>query len=146
MAQNPPERTQNIVPMVFYKDCPAAIAYIRDVFQFEELMSMPGPDGAIMHAELAMGNSVVMLNTVVDEDGQKGQADLAGRSSNVMVYVDDVDAHYAHVVANGSVAPMEEPEDQFWGDRTYRAEDPEGQRWLFATHVRDVAPEDMVPD
>ena len=63
---------------------------------------------------------------------------------DVYIYVDDVDAHYEQAKAAGAKI-TQEPADQFYGDRRYMAEDPEGQHWTFATHVKDVAPEDMQP-
>ncbi len=144
MAQNPPVGMQRVIPYLVYADAPAALEFLGKAFGFEERMRMPRPDGGIMHAEVGYQGNVVMLGTVVDEMGHASPRDLPARHGLIVCYVDDVDAHYAQAKAAGATI-LAEPEDQFYGDRTYRAEDPEGHQWSFHTHVRDVAPEDMKP-
>ena len=80
---------------------------------------------------------------VYDELGFASPQSLAGQHASVLVYVDDVDAHYRRAREAGATL-IGEPADQSYGDRSYRAVDPEGGRWVFATHVRDVAPENML--
>ena len=87
---------------------------------------------------------VVFRGACVDEMGHASPRDLPKRHSMIMCYVDDVDAHHAQAKTAGANI-LSEPADQFYGDRTYRARDPEGHEWNFHTHVRDVAPEDMKP-
>ena len=144
MVKNPPEGTQRVVPYLMYADAAAAIEFIGKAFGFEERMRMPAPDGSIMHAELGYQNNVVMLATVVPEMGYGSPKDLPARHGSVLCYVDDVDAHYARAKAAGATITAE-LEDKFYGDRMYGATDPEGHQWFFATHVKDVAPEDMKP-
>ncbi len=105
---------------------------------------MPMPDGKLGHAEVSYQGNVLMLATAVEENGHASPRDLPARHALIVCYVDDVDAHYARAKAAGAKI-LAEPEDQFYGDRIYRAEDPEGHQWSFHTHVRDVAPEDMKP-
>lgn len=145
MAKNPPAGTQRIIPYLAYQDAPAAIEFLCKAFGFEERYRLPMPDGRLGHAELAYGDSIVMLASAYPEMGFHSPRELSGRlHAQIACYVDDVDAHHARAKAAGATI-MAEPEDQFYGDRTYRAVDSEGNRWSFHTHVRDVAPEDMVP-
>ena len=144
MTQSP-ERMQRFVPMLAYADAPAALEFLGKAFGFEETFRLDMPDGSIGHAEVGFGDSVVTLATSWDAGGFVSPRDLPGLHSQIMCYVDDVDAHYERARAAGAII-IAEPEDQFHGDRTYRAIDPEGHRWIFATRVRDVAPEDMKPE
>jgi len=94
------------------------------------------------HAEIDMSSSVVMIGN--PGPNAKNPKHLGGTNQLTYVYVDDVDQHYEHAKAAGATITRE-PEDQFYGDRTYGAEDPEGHRWHFAQHVRDVSEEDAAP-
>ncbi len=144
MAQNPPEGTQRVIPYRLYADAPAALEFLGKAFGFEERFRMPMPDGKLGHAEVGYQGNVLMLATAVGENGHASPRDLPARHSLIVCYVDDADAHYARAKAAGAKI-LAEPEDQFYGDRIYRAEDLEGHQWSFHTHVRDVAPEDMKP-
>jgi uncharacterized glyoxalase superfamily protein PhnB len=103
---------QRFTPMLVYADAPAALAFLAEAFGFEERSRMDMPDGSVGHAEVAFGDQVVM--------------------------VDDVDAHHARARAAGATIAAE-PADQEYGERTYRAIDPEGQRWIFGAPVRSAA-------
>ena len=144
MAKNPPEGTQRMIPYLLYSDAPTALEFLAKAFGFEERFRMAGPNGSIMHAEVGYKDSVVMLASAVDDMGHASPKDLPRRHSLVLCYVDDLDAHYARAKVAGAEIRAE-PADQFYGDRTYRATDPEGHEWYFHTHVRDVSPEDMKP-
>lgn len=144
MAQNPPEGMQRVIPYILYADAPAALEFLGKAFGFEEQMRMPNADGTIMHAEVGYQDNVVMLATAVGEMGHASPKDLPGHHSAIVCYVDDVDAHYAQALAAGATI-LAELEDKFYGDRMYSAADCEGHQWHFATHVRDVAPEDLKP-
>ncbi len=144
MAQNPPEGNQRIIPYLSYADAPAALDFLSKAFGFQERMRMAAPDGRLMHAELGYQGNVVMLASVFEDMGLASPRDLPARHGLVVCYVDDVDAHCAQAKAAGAKV-VAEPEDQFYGDRTYRVEDPEGHQWAFHTHVRDVPPEEMKP-
>jgi uncharacterized glyoxalase superfamily protein PhnB len=103
---------------------------------------MKGPDGKANHAEVRLGQGIVMMgHPGADYRNPKRRG---GATQLVYVYVDDVDKHFAAAKTAGAQI-LSEPADQFYGDRTYGAEDPEGHQWSFAQHVRDVAPEDMHP-
>lgn len=144
MPANPPAGMQRIVPMLVYADAPAAVEFLTRAFGFEERFRLPMPDGRIGHAELGLGDNAITLASVYEELGFASPRDLAGRHAQILCYVDDVDAHHARAREAGATIAAP-PADQFYGDRTYRAVDPEGHRWIFATHVRDVAPEDLQP-
>ncbi len=144
MAQNPPAGIQRVIPYILYADAAAALEFLCKAYGFEERMRMPGPDGKIMHAEVGYQGNSVMLGTAMKDLGHASPRELPARHGMIVCYVDDVDAHYARAKAAGAKI-MAEPEDQFFGDRTYRTAEPEGHEWAFHTHVRDVAPEDMKP-
>jgi PhnB protein len=103
---------------------------------------MPGPDGRAMHAEVGLGEGVVMMGNPGPD--YRNPKKLGGATQLVYVYVADVDSHFEKANAAGAHI-LRELADQFYGDRTYGAEDPEGHQWSFAQHVRDISPEDMHP-
>ena len=103
---------------------------------------MIAPDGKIGHAELAIGDSLIMLSDEFPEEGVKSPMSLGGSPITMSVYVEDVDAVFERAVAAGA-KPLRAVEDQFYGDRSGQFEDPFGHRWSVATHVEDVSPEEM---
>ena len=142
MTRNPPENMPRISAYLLYEDVAGALDWLAKAFGFRERMRMPGSDGKIMHAEMELADGVIMMgNPGADYRNPK---QLGHVTQYLYVYVDDVDAHYEHARQAGATI-LAEPEDQFYGDRRYGAEDPEGHQWFFAQHLRDVAPEDMVP-
>jgi uncharacterized glyoxalase superfamily protein PhnB len=140
MPANPPKDMPRITPYLYYEDVAAALAWLARAFGFRERLRMPGPDGSIMHAEMQLVDGVVMMGRPSAE--YRSPKRLGQVTHSLYVYVDDVDAHCRHAKQAGAKI-MEEPADQFYGDRRYGAEDPEGHHWYFATHVRDVTPEEM---
>ena len=140
----PDPRPLSIVPMLVYDDAPGAIDFLCRAFGFEERFRLPMPDGRLGHAELTQGDGVVMLASAHPEMGLVSPKDLSAHHAQVHVYVEDVDAHHARAEREGATITAAVA-DQFYGDRNYRAVDPEGTRWIFATRVREVAPEDMKP-
>ena len=129
------EAHNRIIPYLPYEDGDAAVDWLVKAFGFEERMRMHMPDGSLGHAELEHGGELIMLGTPPDYRSPASE----GRRSDVMVhvYVDDVDAHFAHARDAGATI-LEEPNDQPYGDRRYMAADPEGHVWMIATHVKDV--------
>jgi len=140
MPKNPPENTPRVTPYLYYQDVAAALRFLADAFGFHEKLRMPGPDGKIAHAEMTLGDGLVMMGCPGAE--YRNPKRLGQTTQSLYVYVDDVDAHCARAKKAGAKI-VDEPEDQFYGDRRYGAEDPEGHHWFFATHTRDVAPEDL---
>jgi PhnB protein len=142
MPANPPENMPRITPYLLYEDVAAALDWLNRAFGLRERMRLPGPDGKITHAEMEFADGVVMMGcpgTDYQNPRRLGQA-----TQHLYVYVDDVDKHFRHARESGAKI-LEELQDQFYGDRRYGAEDPEGHQWFFAQHVRDVAPEELTP-
>ncbi len=134
-----------ITPNVFYDDLGSALEFLAKTFGFETRMLMPGPEGNIIHAEMRVLDSVIMLSPTTDSDAWASPQSQGGSvTQSLYIYVDDVDAHCARAQSTGA-SIVAELEDMFWGDRTYVAADPEGHRWIFAQHTRDVDPGDMQP-
>jgi len=140
MPKNPPENTPRVTPYLYYQDVAAALRFLSDAFGFREKLRMPGPDGAIAHAEMTLGDGLVMMGCPSKD--YKNPKTLGSTTQSLYVYVDDVDTHFVRA-KNAGAKIIDEPEDQFYGDRRYGAEDPEGHHWFFATHVRDVSPDDL---
>lgn len=142
MPANPPENTPRITPYLLYQDVATALDFLSRAFGFRERMRMPMPDGSIGHAEMELADGVIMLGC--PGASYRNPKKLGGVTQNIYVYVDDVDKHFERAKRAGAKI-LAEPADQFYGDRRYGAVDPEGHEWYFATHTRDVAPEDMKP-
>jgi uncharacterized glyoxalase superfamily protein PhnB len=142
-VKNPPEGTPRILPMLSYADAPAAIEFLCGAFGFELRYRLDMPDGRVGHAELGLAGGMIALASEFEGFGQS-PLKLGGHNSSLCCYVDDVDAHHVRAREAGATIAAE-PADQFYGDRTYRAIDPEGHQWIFSTHVRDVPPEEMIP-
>jgi PhnB protein len=131
-----------LTPYLFIKGAAAAIEFYKNVFGATERMRMPGPEGRVMHAELQIGDSILMLADESPQMGALSPQTIGGSGSLISVYVADVDAAVAKAVAGGAkiVRPVKE---QFYGDRTGGIIDPYGHIWSVATHVEDVSPEEM---
>ncbi len=140
MPTNPPENTPRITPYLLYEDVAGAIGWLTTAFGFRESMRLPGPDGRIAHAEMRLADGLIMMGC----PGPRYQNPkrLGQVTQHLYVYVDDVDAHFERARKTGAKI-VEEPKDQFYGDRRYGAEDPEGHCWFFAQHVRDVSSKEM---
>lgn len=138
MPQNP---TQAVQPYLLYEDTGTAVDWLCDAFGLVERFRLADEAGAVNHAEVVIGGDHVIMLGSPGGDYQS-PANSGHVHSQVYVYVDDVDAHFAQAKAAGATI-LEEPADQFYGDRRYGALDLEGHQWYFATHVRDVEPPDM---
>ena len=132
---------QRIIPYLTYADAPAAIEWLCRVFGFEEVRRLEMPDGRLGHAALRFAGEQVMLSSAFEEAGTCSPRDLPGVAQQISVYVDDVDAHYAHAQAEGAEILIE-LEDQFWGARSYWTRDLEGHRWTFQQQMREVSLEE----
>jgi PhnB protein len=139
-----PEGYPRVSPYLIVDGAAAAIDFYAEVLGARERMRMPGAPGAAEqggHAELEIGDSLLMLADEHLDVGAVGPRTVGGTPVTLSVYVDGVDAVWAAALAAGANA-QREPEDQFYGDRVARFEDPWGHRWHIATHVEDVSPED----
>jgi PhnB protein len=137
-----PEGYYSLTPYLVVTGAAAAIEFYKKAFGAEELMRMPGPGGRIMHAELKIGNSILMLSDENPERGYLSPKSRGGSTASVMLYTGDVDAVFNKAVAAGARADTP-PTDMFWGDRMGNLTDPFGHTWAIATHKEDVSPEEM---
>jgi PhnB protein len=143
MAVQPiPDGYNSVTPYLAVDDATAAIAYYKKAFGAKERMRMDAPGGKIGHAELEIGDSVVMLSDPFPQASTKPPKELGGTTASVFMYVEDVDAVVKQAVDAGATIAMEVA-DQFWGDRFGTITDPFGHLWSIATHVEDVPPEEM---
>jgi PhnB protein len=138
-----PSGHRSLAPYLYVRGASRAMDFYARAFGARELWHMPAPDGSISHAEMQVGDSVLML---ADEDVKSGSGSperYKGSAASVFLYVADVDAVFAAAIAAGA-RPQMPPTDMFWGDRFSVLTDPFGHRWSVATHVEDVSPEEMV--
>ena len=137
-----PDGYHNVTPYLFVRSAASAIDFYKSVFGATEIMRMPGSNGKIMHAELRIGDSIVMLADENPQTGVMSPQTVGGYSVGLHVYVENVDAVIQKAVENGAklLRPIK---DQFYGDRSGSLLDPFGHMWSVATHVEDVAPEEM---
>ncbi len=138
MVPNPPRDMPRITPHLFYDDVAAAIDWLVKAFGFEIRLRMTDKAGAVVHGEVDLKDSLVMLGLAAEVEAWESPRTLGGRvSQRLYVFVDDVDAHYERALSAGAEI-IREPADQYWGDRVYECIDPEGHRWKFAQHLWDV--------
>ena len=141
-VQTIPPGMHSVTPHLVCDGASAAIDFYQKAFGATDAAKMPGPDGRIMHAQIRIGDSTVML---VDENrayGMLGPKTIGGSPVTIHLYVDDVDKVYQRAVDAGASARMP-PADMFWGDRYGVLEDPFGHHWSIATHKRDVSADEM---
>ena len=137
-----PDEYPRITPYLCVDGAAAAIDFMVEVFDATERMRMEMPDGKVGHAEVAIGDSLIMVSDEYPEMGVLGPMSIGGTAVTISVYVEDADATYAKAVAAGATA--ERPvETHFYGDRGGMFVDPFGHRWHVATHVEDVDPDEM---
>jgi PhnB protein len=131
-----------VTPYLAVDDAAQAIKYYAKAFDAKERGRMSGPDGKIAHAELEIGDSLLMLADDFPQFATRPPAELGGTSASIMLYVEDVDAVVQRAVDEGGTITTEVA-DQFWGDRFGAVTDPFGHVWTIATRVEDVPPEEM---
>lgn len=142
MADHPSDRSQ-VIPSLFYDDATAALAWLEKAFGLETRLCITDDKGGVSHAEMSYGDGRIIVGPAGWTDWAKSPKSVSGaNTSAIHLGVADVDTHCAAARAAGAVITME-PADQFYGDRTYRARDPEGHNWTFSHHVRDVSAEEM---
>ena len=143
MAVHPiPEGYPRVTPYLIVDDAAAAIDFYVSVLDAKEQMRMPTPDGSIAHAELSIGDSMIMLADESPDMGASGPKTVGGSPVSLMVYVEDVDATFAKALAAGATE-AQPLEDKFYGDRSGTFDDPWGHHWHIASHVEDVSAEEM---
>ena len=142
MAKPIPDEYPQVMPYLIVDGAAGAIDFYATVFGASERMRMGGPDGRVGHAELQLGDAVIMLADENPGMGIRSPHAVGGTPVTIHVYVEDADAAFERAVQAGakSLRPVE---DQFYGDRSGQFEDPYGHRWNVATHVEDVSEEEM---
>lgn len=137
-----PDGYHTVTPYLIVDGAAAAIEYYRKAFGASELLRMPDPQGRIGHAEIRIGDSVIMLADAHHEMGYRGPRTLGGTSVSILLYLADVDAAFERAISAGGKA-LRPVADQFYGDRMGTLEDPFGHVWTLGTHIEDVSPEEM---
>ena len=139
-AKAVPDGFTTVTASLIQSDCAKAIEFYKKALGAEEHMRMPGPDGRIMHAEIQIGTSVVMMND--EMMGMKSAESLGASPVSFYLYVENCDAALQKALAAGGKEVMPAT-DMFWGDRMGQFADPFGYRWTLATHVKDLTPEEI---
>jgi PhnB protein len=136
-----PPGYHSVTPYLALRDARAAIDFYTRAFGAELVLKLDMPDGAIAHAEIRIGDSVLMLAEENAEWGNRSPPSFGGSPVSMMIYVPDVDAAFARALEAGAtrVRPVE---DQFYGDRSGTLADPYGYQWTLATHIEDVSTEE----
>ena len=143
MATKPiPEGYRTVTPYLIVKGAAEAIEFYKRAFGATELLRMADPHGRVGHAEIKIGDSVIMLADEHPAMGYRGPRSLGGSSVSILLYLEDVNAVFERALEAGAKA-QRPVANQFYGDRTGTLEDPFGQVWTVATHVEDVPPEEM---
>ncbi|PWU18384.1 MAG: hypothetical protein C5B50_09355 [Verrucomicrobia bacterium] len=137
-----PENFHAVTPYLTVKNAAKAIEFYKRGLGARERVRMPMPDGKIAHAELQIGDSIIMLGEECPEHGSVSPQTLEGSPVTLSLYVENVDNAFNQAVGAG--ASVKEPvENKFWGDRAGSVTDPFGHRWMLMTHVEDVPPDQM---
>lgn len=143
MAVKPiPEGYHTVTPYLTVKDPAAAMEFYKKAFGAVEMLSMKGPDGSIMHAEIKIGDSPIMFGAECPIAGAKSAETLGGTPVGLCLYVEDVDTRFKQAVGAGAKA-VRPVMDQFYGDRSGTVTDPFGHQWTIATHKEDLTEEQM---
>ena len=137
-----PEGYRTATPYLIVKGAADAIEFYKRAFGATEMLRMADPKGRVGHAEIRIGDSVIMLADEHPTMGYRGPHALGGSSVSILLYLEDVDAVYARAVRAGA-KPLRPVANQFYGDRSGTLEDPFGHVWTIATHVEDVPPEEL---
>jgi PhnB protein len=137
-----PEGHHSVTPSIMVAGAAKAIDFYKKALGAEELSRFPGPDGSIMHAEIRIGDSPIMLGDEMPEQGAKGPNAYGGTPVSFFIYQDNVDAAWKRAIDAGGkqIMPLA---DQFWGDRAGCFEDPFGHKWWLAQRIQELSPEEL---
>jgi PhnB protein len=133
-----PDGYHSVQPYLMFKNTAEAIAFDSNAFGAKEKRRMPDAQGRIMHAEIEIGDSIIMMADESPEWDVYSVEHFGGSPASLMIYTEDCDAMYAQAVAAGAQS-IREPMDQPYGDRMSGVKDPFGYKWWIATHVKDVS-------
>jgi PhnB protein len=137
-----PDGYYTATPYLIVKDAANAMEFYKKAFGATELMRLSEPSGRIGHAEIKIGNSIIMLADEFPDMGDHSPQSLGGSPVSILLYVEDVDARYNQAVTAGAKA-LRPVKDQFYGDRSGTLVDPFGHVWSLATHKQDMSPEEI---
>jgi len=137
-----PEGYHTLTPFLTVRDAVSAIEFYKQAFGAVERGVAKGPDGKIMHAELKIGDSIIMLSDEYPEFGSLSPLSTGGTGMGLHIYIDGVDAAFDRAVKAGARVDMPVM-DQFWGDRYGKLTDPFGHKWSIATHTKDLSMDEM---
>jgi PhnB protein len=143
MAKAIPDGYHSVQPYLYFKNSAEAIAFYAKAFGATERMRMPDKNGRIMHAELSIGDSCIMMADENEALGALSPEHYGGAPMTLVLYVEDCDAVYKRALDAGAKS-LREPADQFYGDRTAGVTDPFGFHWWIGTHIKDVSMEEMM--
>jgi uncharacterized glyoxalase superfamily protein PhnB len=129
-----PAGYHSVTPYLVVADADLLMQFLKSAFGAQEVLAMRGPDGVIHHAEAKVGDSIVMMG--------RAPADYRPQATTLQLYVPDVDVVYGAAMSAGGKS-LQEPADQFYGDRRAGVTDPCGNHWYIATHIEDVSPEEI---
>jgi PhnB protein len=137
-----PEGFHTVTPYLVVRDAAGAIDFYKQAFGAEELFRLEGPPGKIGHAEIKIGDSIIMLADEMESGDCRSPHSLGGTAVNILLYVKDVDQVFNQAVSAGAKVAMP-LDDMFWGDRYGQVTDPFGHSWALATHKEDIPPEEL---
>lgn len=137
-----PEGFHTVTPYLVVDDGARAIDFYQQAFGAKEIMRMPGPDGKVSHAEIRIGDSIIMLGPAQADTGVRSPQSVGSSTVSIFLYLDDVDSTFKKALSAGA-KEAQALADQLWGDRYGRLTDPFGHSWSLATHKEDVSPEEM---
>lgn len=137
-----PPGFHTLTPHLAIKGATNAIAFYKKAFGAEEMFVMPGPGGSVMHAELKIGDSIVMCADEWPQGPMKSPTSAGTSTVCLALYVNDCDAWFKRATEAGAKVVMP-PTNMFWGDRYGQVQDPFGHVWSIGTHIEDVPPEEM---
>lgn len=137
-----PDGYPRVIPYLSVRGADAAIRFYSEVFGATERMRLNAPDGSVAHAEIEVGDALIMVADENLEWGNKSPATLGGSPVTIAIYSEDVDATVRRAEENGATV-VSQVKDEFYGDRVGMITDPFGHSWHIATHIEDVSPEEM---
>ena len=141
-AKPVPEGFHSLTPHLILDNAAQTIDWYKEALGAQEVSRSLGPDGKIMHAEITIGGSRVMVADECSASGSQSPQALNGTACGVFLYLEDVDSTFKQAIKAGAKETMP-VQDMFWGDRFGRLTDPFGHKWMLATHIEDVTPQEM---
>jgi len=143
MTKSIPQEYHSVTPILVFKDARKAIEFYKRAFGAEERYAMPGPDGkGVMHAELRIGNSIIMMGEENPQQPCKSAETTGCSPVSFYLYSQNVDEAFRIALDAGAEARMP-IQEMFWGDRVGTVQDPFGYSWMLATHIKDLSPQEI---